>query len=74
MKDTALHGACQGVGLKTTPQPTPPHALEPPEKVVPYRLPAVSRSLFDRRHCIGVIYIDINRIDDIYFWKIQGFL
>src|SRR5438876_4890694 len=28
--------------------------------------------LFDRRHCIGVIHIDVNRIDDIYFWKIQG--
>jgi hypothetical protein len=29
--------------------------------------------LFDRRHCIGVIYIDINIIDDVYFSEIQVF-
>src|SRR5260370_39154182 len=25
------------------------------------------------RHCIGVTYIDVNRIDDVYFWEIQVF-
>src|SRR5271169_5800639 len=30
--------------------------------------------LFDRRHCIGAMYIDINIIDDVYFWEIQVFL
>src|SRR5215469_13063801 len=29
--------------------------------------------LFDRRHCIGVTYIDFNTFDDVYFWKIQIF-
>src|SRR6266478_2184442 len=30
--------------------------------------------LFDRRQCIGVTYIDVNRIDDVCFWEIQVFM
>src|SRR5882672_6114224 len=29
--------------------------------------------LFDQRHCIGVMYIDVNRIDAVYFSEIQVF-
>src|SRR5580704_13677351 len=31
-------------------------------------------SFFDRRHCIGIMYIDVNIIDDVYFWEIQVFM
>jgi len=30
--------------------------------------------LFDRRHCIGVTYLDVNTIDDVYLWEIQVFM
>jgi MarR family 2-MHQ and catechol resistance regulon transcriptional repressor len=30
--------------------------------------------LFDRRHCIGVTYLDVNTMDDVYFWEIQVFM
>ena len=47
-------------------------------KITPARYRAITEavlitgfSFFDRRHCIVVMYIDINRIDVVYFWKIQ---
>lgn len=36
-----LHGTHGS--MKTVPQPTPPQPSEPPQRVVPYRLPAASR-------------------------------
>jgi MarR family 2-MHQ and catechol resistance regulon transcriptional repressor len=30
--------------------------------------------VLDRRHCLGAMYIDINRIDAVYFWEIQVFM
>src|SRR6201997_1509091 len=50
-------------------------------KITPARYRAIMEavlitgfSFWVGRHCIGVRYIDVNIIDDVYFWEIQVFM
>src|SRR5260370_220142 len=49
-------------------------------KITPARYRAITEAVLITgfsfsigRHCIGVTYIYVNRIDDVYFWEIQVF-